>query len=262
MLSFVLLRTLAYRTKASMHTAPPSIALTVFMPAFNESANLPHTVPALIAALHNQVRCAPTFELIIVNDGSSDDTGQIADQLAAHDPHIRVIHQPVNRGIGLGFVAAMTAALGEWFILIPADLAMQLEELPKYFEAVRDDEADIVVGHRSDRADYSPLRRLISVINIGLIRLLFKMEQQQFNYISLYRSQCLRQMTLRYTDSALFYAEILVYARAQGYKLVNVWINYVPREHGLQTGSNWRLVVKTVRDIMAFWLRWTFKGAG
>ena len=241
-----------------MHTAPsPLLALTVFMPAYNEAANLPHTVPALIAALKTCADFAPAFELIIVNDGSGDDTGQIADQLAAHDLHIRVIHQPVNRGIGQGFVAAVAAARGMWFILIPADLAMQLDELPKYFEAAR--AADIVVGHRSDRADYSLVRKLISVANIGLIRLLFGMEQQQFNYISLYRTQCLQHLKLRYTDSALFYAEILVYAKAQGYKLVNVWINYVPREHGLQTGSNWRLVLKTVRDIMAFWLRWTFK---
>ena len=227
------------------------------MPCYNEADNLPHTVPALIAALKNCTRDVPSFELVIVNDGSRDNTGPIADQLAAADPHIRVIHQPVNRGIGQGFVTAVNAARGVWFILIPADLAMQLDELPKYFEAART--ADVVVGHRSDRADYSPLRKLISVANIGLIRLLFGMEQRQFNYISLYRTGCLRQMHLRYTDSALFYAEILVYAKAQGCKLVNVWINYVPREHGEQTGSNGQLVLKTVRDIMVFWLQWTFK---
>ena len=234
------------------------IALTVFMPAYNEAANLPHSIPALLTALERLRDAVPTFELIVVDDGSRDDTGRIADEWATCDARVRVIHQPVNRGIGRGFVAAVAAARGAWFILIPADLAMRLEALPKYFEAAQT--ADVVVGHRSDRADYSPLRKLISVINIGLIRVLFQMEQQQFNYISLYRTQRLRHLCLRYIDSALFYAEVLVYAKANGARLANVWIDYVPRERGQQTGSNWRLVIKTVRDIMAFWLRWTLSG--
>jgi glycosyltransferase involved in cell wall biosynthesis len=227
--------------------------LTVFVPAFNEAEHLPNTLQQLFAMLPQQV---PSFEVIVVNDGSSDDTGLIADAFAQRHPCVQVIHHKTNLGLGLGFVHAVQIARGEWFILIPADLAMKLEELPKYIHAAK--HADIVVGHRNDRADYSAFRKLVSWANIGLIKLLFNMEQQQFNYISLYRTGVLQRLHLRYTNSALFFAEVLVRAKAQGCKLVNVWVDYVPRAHGQATGSNASLIVRTVRDIMAFWFRWTF----
>ena len=246
----------------------PTLSLTVFVPAYNEAENLPATLSQLVNALnalnlvnaHNSrivLSAQPfSFEVIVVNDGSGDDTGSIADQFAQQYACVKVIHHPTNQGLGAGFVHAVQAAQGAWFILIPADLAMKLEELPKYFEAAKT--ADIVVGHRSDRADYSLLRRLVSWVNIGLIRVLFGMEQQQFNYISLYRTTILKALPLRYTDSALFFAEVLIRAKARGHKLVNVWVDYVPRTYGQQTGSNVWLILRTVRDIIAFWLRWTF----
>ncbi len=227
--------------------------LTVFVPAFNEADHLPHTLQHLLTALPQHV---PSFEVIVVDDGSSDSTGAIADQFAQQHANVQVIHHVANQGIGMGFVHAVHAAQGEWFILIPADLAMKLDELPKYLQAAQ--HADIVVGHRNDRADSSPFRKLVSWANIGLIRLLFNMEQQQFNYISLYRTAILKKLSLRYTGSALFFAEVLVRAKAQGYTLVNVWVDYVPRTHGKPTGSNTRLIARTVRDIIAFWFRWTF----
>jgi glycosyltransferase involved in cell wall biosynthesis len=233
---------------------PVAPHLTVFVPAFNEAEHLPHTLQQLLAALPQHV---PSFEVVIVNDGSSDGTGTIADQFAHAHPCVQVIHHPANLGIGLGFVHAVQAAQGQWFILIPADLAMRLDELPKYLSAAI--HADIVVGHRNDRADYSSFRKLVSWLNIGLIKFLFSMEQQQFNYISLYRTSILKVMKLRYTSSALFFAEVLVRAKAQGCKLVNVWVDYVPRAHGQATGSNVLLIARTVRDIIAFWFRWTFR---
>jgi glycosyltransferase involved in cell wall biosynthesis len=230
--------------------------LTVFVPAYNEAENLCQHLPMLLAALP---QCAPSFEVIVVDDGSSDGTVEILDAFATQDKRVRVIRHANNRGIGAGFASAVAAAHGTWFILIPADLAIKLEELPKYFEAVHSTHADIVVGHRKNRADYSLFRRLVSFANIGLIRRLFGMwEQQQFNYISLYRTHILKALRLRYTHSALFFAEVLVRAKAQGYKLINVWVDYVPRVYGKQTGSNWRLIAHTVRDIFAFWLRWRF----
>ena len=235
-------------------TATPH--LTVFVPAFNEAEHLPHTLQQILAALPKHV---PAFEVIVVNDGSTDNTSVIADEFAHQHACIQVIHHATNQGIGMGFVHAAQAAAGQWFILIPADLAMKLEELPKYLDAAQ--HADIVVGHRNDRADYSRFRKLVSWLNIGLIKILFRMEQQQFNYISLYRTAILKKMSLRYTDSALFFAEVLIRAKAQGYKLVNVWVDYVPREYGEATGSNWRLIARTVRDIIAFWLRWTLFGS-
>ena len=131
-----------------------------------------------------------TFEIVIVDDASRDRTGAIADELAVADPCVRVIHHPSNLGIGGGFLTGLHAARGEWLILIPADLALELSDLGKYLEAAAvsaEGQPDVVVGIRSDRSDYSAVRLLVSWVNIRLIQVLFGMRERQFQYISMYR---------------------------------------------------------------------------
>ncbi len=231
-----------------METSGPY--LSVVIPAYNEQENLPATVQTLAGTLD---RLVPSFELIVVDDASRDATGAIADELARRDPRVRSFHHPHNRGIGGGFVTGVGAARGEWFMLIPADLALDLNELGKYFDAAR--EADVVVGLRSDKSDYSLFRRLVSWTNIALVRLLFGMQEKQFQYISLYRTRVLREMRIEYASSAFFHAEILIKARARGCRLTQVEIRYVPRRTGRATGARWSQIVATVRDMFHFWLR-------
>lgn len=225
-----------------------SVVLSVGMPSYNEETNLRLNVPRLAAKL---AEVQPSFEIVIVDDGSQDKTPEVADCLAAEDPRIRVIHHSVNRGIGSGFVSAARAARGKYFIIIPADLALDLNELHKYLDAA--DNADVVVGRRSSRMDYSAFRKLVSVVNIWLIQTLFGMPQKQFNYINLYRTRLLQDMNIQYTNSAFFFAEILVKARDQGCRITEVDIEYVPRSRGKQTGANQRLILRTLADMAAYW---------
>ncbi|MCU0503585.1 MAG: glycosyltransferase family 2 protein [Anaerolineae bacterium] len=118
--------------------------LTVLMPAYNEARGLAQSVGLVLAKLHEM---AIPAELLIVDDCSRDGTAEIADALAAAEADVLVIHHPENRGIGGGMVTGFAAARGEWLILIPADLALDLDELNKYWDAAP--QADIVVGIRS-----------------------------------------------------------------------------------------------------------------
>lgn len=227
-----------------------SLFLTVVIPAFNEEKNLSQSVMALIEKLSTFV---PSFELLVVDDASHDRTGAIADQLASNDPRVRVFHHPENRGIGAGFVTGVRNASGEWFMLIPADLAMDLDELRKYFDAACN--ADVVVGLRSDKSDYSILRRLVSWSNITLVRLLFGMRERQFQYISLYRTRILSEMNIEFSSSAFFWPEVLIKAKSKGHHLIEVEIHYVPRQCGHATGADPKLILLTIRDMIYFWLR-------
>jgi len=229
--------------------------LTVLMPAYNEEGGLVNSVRLLREHLGT---LGIPYEVLIVDDASRDRTGEIADELARRFPDVRVVHHPANRGIGGGFVTGVAEARGDWFILIPADLAMDPAELSRYLDAAHD--ADVVVGIRSDRSDYSGWRLLVSWLNIRLIQLLFGMPQRQFNYISMYRLSVLRQMQIEYWRSAFFHAETLIKARDLGYRLVEVEIRYVPRTSGRATGANARLIMRTLRDMVLFWFRRTFLG--
>ncbi len=231
--------------------ATPRPFLTVLMPAYNEEAGLAHSVERVLAKLRD---LAIPAELLIVDDGSRDRTGIIADALAAQEPEVRVIHHPVNRGIGGGMLTGFAQAAGEWLILIPADLALDLDELRKYLDASRD--ADVVVGVRSDRRDYTLFRKVVSWINIRSIQLLFGMKQHQFNYISMYRLDALREIHIEYWRGAFFYAEIIIKAKALRRRLKEVEVRYVPRASGEATGAKPGFVLRTARDMMRFWWRW------
>jgi glycosyltransferase involved in cell wall biosynthesis len=232
----------------SMNGAP---RLTVLMPAYNEAAGLAQSVGLVVAKLHE---LAIPAELLIVDDYSRDGTAEIADALATAEADVRVIHHPDNQGIGGGVITGFAAAQGEWLILIPADLALDLDELHKYWEAAS--QADIVVGIRSDRSDYSLLRKIVSWVNIRAIQVLFGMEQRQFNYISMYRLTALHEMRIEYWRSAFFYAEIMIKAKALGRRLVEVDIQYVPRDSGEATGAKPAFILRTMTDMLHFWWRW------
>lgn len=233
-----------------VETGPPAgPLLTVLVPAYNEAAGLAGAVRAIRAKLD---ALGVDHEVLVVDDGSRDGTAELADRLAADDTHVRVVHHPANLGIGGGFKSGVAEARGQWLILIPADLAMDLDELPKYLAAAEAG-ADVAVGVRSDRRDYSTFRRLVSWANIAAIRGLFGMRLRQYNYISLYRLAVLRRMEIRYWRSAFFFAEVLIKARDLGCRLVEVEIGYIPRTTGRATGAKLRLIAATGRDMAAYW---------
>ncbi len=227
--------------------------VTVFIPAYNETGNLAHCVEVVLAKM-DELRVSA--EILIVDDHSQDGTDQLADELVRRHEGVRCTHHPRNLGIGGAFRTALEQANGEWMILIPADLALHPDELERYFEAAK--HADIVVGLRSDRSDYTRLRRLVSWANIHLIQTLFGMQLRQFQYISMYRLDVLRQIDIEYWHSAFFLAEILIKARDRGCRLAEVEIRYAPRLSGKPTGAKLKLVLLTVADIFRFWIRWKF----
>jgi glycosyltransferase involved in cell wall biosynthesis len=230
--------------------------LTVFIPAYNEEENLEHCVHTLEHVLE---KLGTPFEILIINDASLDQTGALAEGFAQQDPRVRVVHHSRNLGIGGGFCSAVENALGDWLLLVPADLAMDPDDLHLYLETAS--RADVVVGLRSNLDDYSFFRKLVSWFNIHMIRLLFGMKEHQFQYISMYRLFVLREMKIEYWRSAFFLAEVLIKARALGYRLVEVKIRYIPRRAGKATGVHGAAIYYAVRDMLHFWLRWNLLGA-
>lgn len=229
--------------------------LSVIIPAFNEQDNLPVTVSILQARLKSLV---PSHEIIIVDDASVDKTGEAADDLTRISTDVRAFHHSHNSGIGRAFVTGIRNARGEWVMLVPADLAMDVNDLHKYFDASRD--CDVVVGLASDRSDSTLGRRIVSFVNIRAVQLLFGMHERQFQYICLYRMQIFHSMQIEYADSAFFHAEILIKAKALGYRLNEVVIGYSPRRAGRATGARPKTIMITSLNLISFWIRWVTKG--
>jgi glycosyltransferase involved in cell wall biosynthesis len=231
--------------------------LTVFIPAYNEEHNLDHCVESVLAKF---AALQVSVEVLIVDDCSSDCTGAVADQIAAQREQVRVIHHERNGGIGAAFLTASQHAQGEWLILIPADLAIEPDELRRYLAVVPS--ADVIVGLRSDLSDYNLVRKVVHFANILLVRALFHMPLHQFQYISMYRMKVLCAMQIEYWRSAFFLAEILIKASALGFRIVEVEVLYTPRLTGRATGAKLELIFHTLWDLFHFWLRWMRLGPG
>ena len=227
----------------------PDPDVTIVVPAYNEEANLRPTITAVAAKLRELGR---SYEVLVVDDGSTDGTAEVARELAAGDPGVRLISHERNLGPGSGVVTGIAHAMGDAILFIPADLAMDLDDLHKYFDAAA--EADVVVGLRSDRRDYSGFRKLVSVANIALIRVLFGMRLRQFNYIHLYKRRIFERITVE-SRGVFMAAEVLVKARDLGYRLVEVEIGYVPRQAGMASCGRPGVIVRAVWELVRFWVR-------
>ncbi|MEN9615904.1 MAG: hypothetical protein RL022_1326, partial [Chloroflexota bacterium] len=107
--------------------------LTVGMPAYNEASQIASSVRAVRDALDT---VGVPWELVVVDDGSSDGTEAELRATVAGDDRIRVIRLPQNRGVGFAIATAIGSAGGEWFMVIPADLAMDLRDIRRYLDAV------------------------------------------------------------------------------------------------------------------------------
>lgn len=141
--------------------------LTIVVPAFNEDRHIATTLQAVLRAAS---RTLDNFEIIVVDDGSSDATGRIADETARHNPQIRVVHQPENRGVGAAFVIGLAEAQFEAITVVPGDNAFSEATLNNVFAAVGT--APLIVSYRANMEVRTPLRRLLSIACTWSMRLI------------------------------------------------------------------------------------------
>jgi glycosyltransferase involved in cell wall biosynthesis len=226
----------------SSDTASPT--LSVAMPAFNEKPQIAASVLSVVAALE---ATGESWELVVINDGSADGTGAIVGEIASRDSRVRVVHHPSNLGIGRAIASGVATARGKWFMIIPADLAMDLRDIGRYLGGREG--AAVVAGYTANRPDYSAWRHVVSWLNRTAVARLVGVNVRCPNYIHLFRIDAISGPPFRFTGSAAIYAEMLRRASSHG-RIVEVPITYVPRLLGKQTGANWSLIAKTARDLV------------
>jgi glycosyltransferase involved in cell wall biosynthesis len=218
--------------------------LSVVVPAYNESEGLR---PAIAQIRANVAALGVPFEIVIVNDGSKDDTGAIANAIAAEDPHVRVIHHARNRRVGAALKTGAANVLNEWMVLNPVDNAIPTEELRAMLAAAR--QADIVVGYRGDRPGYHAWMKWASGVYRDMLAALFRLRLRDYNWCCLYRTEVLRSLPMKY-EGILGFPEMLIRAHDAGYELVEVPLSMKARVTGRPTVSRIRVLAKTSMDLL------------
>jgi glycosyltransferase involved in cell wall biosynthesis len=223
--------------------------LSWFFPAHNEEANLEGLVGE---ALETLPTLADEFEIVIVNDGSRDATGRIADELtAAHPGVVRAVHHPTNLGYGAALLSGFQAARHEHVAFTDGDRQFKVADIGRLIERMAAaDQPDVVVGFRIKRAD--PLVRTLYARAYRLAnRIFFGLRVRDVDCAcKLFRRSALEGVGVE-SSGAFFSAELLIKLQAAGRSVAEVGVPHYARTAGSPTGAKPSVVLRAVRD---FWL--------
>jgi glycosyltransferase involved in cell wall biosynthesis len=226
-------------------------SISVIIPAFNEEDNLQRAIDDTRAALASMTG---DFEIIVVDDGSSDRTFIVAEENAQCYPDVRAIKHAVNQGFGGAVLTGIAAAQKELVTYNSADSQFNISELSRFLPLIEN--ADIVLGYRTSRSDYSLYRRVNSIVFMWMMKLLFNVPVRDVNWVHLYRRQVLERIPVR-SRSIFLCGEIIGRAHLQGCRFAEVETTYHPRTAGMARGGRISAVLKTVRDMLRIW--WAFR---
>ena len=225
--------------------------LSYFFPAHNEAANLRSLVEEALATLP---ALADRFEIIVVDDGSRDETPAIADELAAAHPEVRAVHHTTNLGYGAALRSGFAAAGFDHLAFTDGDRQFKVADIGRLSGRLRAGGADAVVGYRIRRADplvrsvYARLYRLANRIFFGLT------VRDVDCACKLFKRAALEGVAVE-SGGAFFSAELLIKLRARGRRIDEVGVPHYPRTAGSPTGAKPQVVLRAVRDFWALRLR-------
>jgi glycosyltransferase involved in cell wall biosynthesis len=214
---------------------------------FNEERNISRAVESALTVLEATGR---ECEVIVVDDGSRDDTGAIADRLAAADCRVKVVHHPENRGYGAALRSGFAAARYPLVAFVDGDNQFDLGEIRTLLNAIN--EFDLVSGYRVTRRD-PPIRRLNAFLYNRVARTLFDIPLRDVNCgFKMYRRELVQRLLPQLTSTgALINVEMLARARQLGARVTEIGVQHYPRVAGSPTGGNLTVILRAARELIA-----------
>jgi glycosyltransferase involved in cell wall biosynthesis len=231
--------------------APPFPLLTVFFPMWNEEAYLDRALGSAREACEGLIAEGQIgdYELLIVDDASTDGTGRLADERAAADRHVRVVHHERNRKLGGSLKTGFAEARGDLILYTDADLPFDMDELSKAVRLMRHYEADIVSAWRFDRTGEGYVRVIYSFIYNLLVRVFFGVKLRDINFaFKLCRRRIFDHVKLE-SEGSFIDAELVIRAQRYGYTVVQFGVDYFPRTRGVSTLSSPAVIVTILREM-------------
>ena len=224
-------------------TVHPVTSLSIFFPCFNEKEAIrPLTEKCL--AIAKQI--CNDFEVLLVDDGSTDGTTELADQLANEYVNVRVIHHQQNSGYGTALQSGFRAACKEYVFYTDGDGQFDVNELPLLLPLIS--QYDIVSPYRLNRQD-NFLRKLNAFCWSTLVNFLFKLNLKDIDCaFKLYKRKVLDDIEMISTG-ALIDTEMLARARRRGYSIAQIGVHHYPRAAGKATGANIKVILRAFREL-------------
>ncbi len=218
-------------------------SLSIFFPCFNEKDAIGPLTEKTLAAVKP---LCDDFEIILVDDGSTDGTSETADQLAAAYPTVRVIHHEQNCGYGSALQSGFRAARKEYIFYTDGDGQFDINEISMLLPLTA--EYDIVSGYRLTRQE-GFLRKFNAFCWSSLVGFLFDLKLKDVDCaFKLYKREIFDHIEMHSTG-ALIDTEILARAKQKGYSMTQIGVHHYPRIAGQATGANLKVIVKAFREL-------------
>jgi len=229
--------------RADRAPAVPLTSLSIVLPCFNEEENVARAVAEAAAAAR---AVCHEYEIVVVDDGSSDRTRAVAEHLTRSDLHVRVVSHGHNRGYGAAVRSGFQAARMDWILLTDGDLQFDLSELADVAPLVRD--ADFVAGFRIQRMD--PLHRRINAAAWNhLVRHVFAVPVRDVDCaFKLMRRRLVQSLDLT-ADGAMVSAELVAKAGAAGARFAEAGVGHRPRLAGRPSGASPRVIARAFGEL-------------
>lgn len=227
--------------------------ITIFYPMYNEEAYLLCAIEAAkevgdIMVREGEIR---GYEILVVDDASTDASGRLADEISARDHRVRVVHHKVNRGLGGTMKTGFSNALMDAVLYSDIDLPFDMMELRKAYRLMRYYDADIVSAFRFDRTGEGLRRLLYSDIYNTLIKTLFHLRVKDVNFsFKLVRKEVFKYVTLE-SEGSFIDAELLIKADRYGFKIIQFGTDYFPRSRGVSRLSSLPVIAKILKEMFS-----------
>lgn len=225
------------------------MSISVFFPCYNEAANVERVTLKAVGVLE---QLDTDYEVIVVDDGSSDGTGDIAERIASENPKVKLVRHEVNQGYGSALQSGFKAASKELVFYADGDGQFDINEMPALLPLI--DECDIVSCYRVGRQD-SFIRKLNAKCWGALVNLLFHMRIRDIDCaFKLYKREIFDNIEMSSTG-ALIDTEILARAIRKGYKIIQRPVKHYPRTAGEQTGANIKVIFRAFKELFKLYGR-------
>ena len=217
---------------------------------FNEEALLNEFIDK---SLRDLARVSDDFEIVLVDDGSTDRSRSMEEALAEKHPQIKLVKLEKNGGLGNAYAVGFKTATKSIVFNNTVDSFFDSGELPKLLPYL--EKADVLSCYRTNTKSNNPYQKLLTIGNYYLLRLLFPVKLKAYQTLQFYHRD-FYQATEVESRSTFIAPEQLMKAIAMGKTVIEVPIVYHPRKKGEAKGGRIRFVLQTLRDVFKFWFRW------
>ncbi|HAY32835.1 MAG TPA: glycosyltransferase family 2 protein [Ignavibacteria bacterium] len=223
------------------------ISLSVFFPAYYDEKNIGKVVDAAVKVLEEMK--LKEYEIIIIEDGSPDRTGEVADELALKYEKVRVIHHEKNMGYGATLKDGFLSAKLDYVFYTDGDNQFDLEELKKFVALLP--YSDIIVGYRKHK-QYSLYRKFTSLCYNYLLKLVFDIHYWDIDCaFKLFKTDLFKKIKIDSVD-AFIDAEIMLKANLLDYKVTEIGVMHLPRVDGISTGARPSVIIRTIKEVFTY----------